>query len=188
LSDPNFFDHSLDPVRRPEFKYSRNQASKSPVSSKENPSSEKNFQTFIPIHSSFPLPLVVTIEKNSLLQHSSFQLLHAIRSGTIIKHPPFLKFVNMVLFSSQIFYCLRKLNLFLDLRQNFTSCRLSMSIDVALFIRARHVNVRWIPEEDVYAFGIQSSGVFILNFWLTIQKSQFIPIYPTQNSNNICQL
>jgi hypothetical protein len=43
-----------------------------------------------------------------------------------------------------------------------------MAIVVALFIRARHPDVQWKPEEDVYMFGIQISGVFVSKFWSTI--------------------
>jgi hypothetical protein len=38
--------------------------------------------------------------------------------------------------------------------RNFASCHLAMAIAVALFIEARHTNIRQRSEEDVYALGI----------------------------------
>jgi hypothetical protein len=44
---------------------------------------------------------------------------------------------------------------FLIFVRNFTSCRLAMTIAVALVMGGRHTNVRWKPEKDVYTFGVQ---------------------------------
>jgi hypothetical protein len=53
--------------------------------------------------------------------------------------------------------------------KNFTSCFLATVIDVALSIGARHANIRWKAEKDIYVFGIQSFGSFHFKPWSKFQ-------------------
>jgi hypothetical protein len=111
--------------------------------------------SFVPVWSSLPLLLVVTVKKAPQLQHSSLWLSLAIRSGMIAKHSAFIQSVILVPFSSRIFFRLLRLNRFPDFRRKFCSSCLPIAITIARFIGVRHTNNYWKAEEDVYMFGIQ---------------------------------
>jgi hypothetical protein len=131
-----------------EFKYMRNQASKSLVSSKGHTSSKKIFPTFIPFRSILPCWLSSAVKKAPQLQHSSLRVLHAIQSGLIANHSPFVQSIILFLLSNRIFFHLQKLNLFPVFVESLNSCCLPMSITIAWFIGMRHTNVSWKPKKD----------------------------------------
>jgi hypothetical protein len=130
------------PASKSKFKYSRNQAFKSSVNSKEHSSSEKIFQ----ILRTRPIQLFLatghchqeSFVAPAFLASASFNLLSwfcsRTKSSSIIKEP----------------------NPFPDFCQKFTSCCLQMAITIARFIGGRDENIHWKSEEDVYALVIQS--------------------------------
>jgi hypothetical protein len=124
-------------MQRPKFKCSTKQAPKSSVSFSK---SILHRRSYIPSYSFGPiLPCrwLFSAKKTSRLHvphsdfrmqsdHKAFSFLSIFYLGSVLK-PNLLR--------------LRKLNLFLDLHQNFALCHLIMAIVVALFIGARHTNV-----------------------------------------------
>jgi hypothetical protein len=101
---------------------------------------------------------------------------------------PFLSIVIVVMCSYRTLCFLKIDCCFQIATESCTWSHIAMAIAAALFIGVRHANIRWKPEEDVYAFGIQSFCSFHFKSWSKIRNSHFPPICPAQNSNIIHQL
>jgi hypothetical protein len=63
-----------------------------------------------------------------------------------------------------------------------------MAITIAWFIDMSHTNILWKAEKDIYAFGVQVSGVLILNLGQIFEVVSFSLIYLSQNFSSIHQL
>jgi DNA-binding MurR/RpiR family transcriptional regulator len=63
-----------------------------------------------------------------------------------------------------------------------------MAIVIARFIDMSHTNILWKAEKDIYVFGVQVSGVLILNLGQKFGIVNFSLIHSSQNFSSIHQL
>jgi hypothetical protein len=117
--------------------------------------------------------MVVVIKKTPHPQLSPFQL--RVRTGRKRSQGMILcfQFVILVMFSNQIFFRVRKLNLFPDLKWKLRLVLSSNGHNHCSIFWARHANIRWKSEKDVYKLVFNVSWVFILNcgnFFETIRS------------------
>jgi hypothetical protein len=155
------------PASRSEFKYSRNQASKSSVIPKKHPSTEKILEPSYPSDAVLLRRWSFAIKKTPQLQHflapvSARNLImkdHKAFSFRSICHLVYLLEPNLLLSSKNSI----RFQIFIE---NFAPCCLPMPITIARFTGMRHAIIRCKSVEDVCKFGIQSFWSFHFEFWV----------------------